>query len=86
MDLRAQLAFCKQCNNKKSDLKTGIYCSITGEKPAFEGKCENYSLVDKKEQKSTYVYKEEKSNTKAVIATIAVILIVIKIILRFITD
>jgi len=75
MDLREGLVFCKKCLNKKSDLNTCINCSLAGAKPVFAEQCQNFILDEK-----------EKTNTKAIWGTIAIILIIIKIIARFLND
>lgn len=50
MTMSERLRYCKVCSNRKMDIQTGIYCGITGQKPAFEGKCESFS-VDQEELK-----------------------------------
>lgn len=42
MTREEHLAFCKQCTNRKLDLKQGIICTLTGEKADFEGECPDY--------------------------------------------
>lgn len=44
MTLQAQqLALCKKCLNRKTDLQLGLVCNITGQKADFTGECPNYS-------------------------------------------
>lgn len=33
---------CKACTKKKFDMKTGIYCGETGQKPNFSGVCNQF--------------------------------------------
>jgi len=42
MELKERLEFCKVCTNKTLDLKVGLTCSLTNEKPQFENKCEHF--------------------------------------------
>ncbi len=48
MNLNERLEFCNICENRKIDLKTGLVCSLTNEKPKFEDSCEKF-LKDEKE-------------------------------------
>ena len=38
---------CKACTKKKFDMKTGIYCGETGQKPNFEGMCNQFVPAQK---------------------------------------
>jgi len=48
MTTSERLRYCKVCSQRKMDIQTGIYCGLTGQKPAFEGKCEKM-IVDQAE-------------------------------------
>lgn len=50
MELKERLVYCKICQNKKLDLKIGLTCSLTNEKPTFENKCPDFN-EDKEESK-----------------------------------
>ena len=41
----SRMQICKNCTKKKLNLQRGLLCSLTDEKPAFEGECENYEEV-----------------------------------------
>jgi hypothetical protein len=38
-----QLSFCKKCTNRHMDVQSGLICSLTGQKAAFESTCSDYS-------------------------------------------
>jgi Na+-transporting methylmalonyl-CoA/oxaloacetate decarboxylase gamma subunit len=48
MNLKERLEFCRICQNRHVDFKTGLVCSLTNEKPEFEENC-NHFLKDEKE-------------------------------------
>ena len=48
MILEERLEFCKICQNRKVDFKTGLVCSLTNEKPEFEDTCKDF-VKDEKE-------------------------------------
>lgn len=48
MTLEERLNFCKICTNRKVDLKVGLICNLTNEKPVFENNCE-FFIIDEKE-------------------------------------
>ncbi len=43
MTLKERLEFCSICEKRQVDLKTGLVCSLTNEKPTFENKCEYFT-------------------------------------------
>ena len=45
MTLEERLNFCKICTNRKVDLKVGLICNLTNEKPVFENNCE-FFIID----------------------------------------
>lgn len=84
--MKQRIALCRQCEKRMYNPQVGIICSITKQKPDFEGVCHEYSM-DKKEageidRKQQYEQKE-KSSKGAVWAVIGVILILIKLIVAF---
>ncbi|HZY80158.1 MAG TPA: hypothetical protein VFE50_11590 [Cyclobacteriaceae bacterium] len=44
LSLDDRLRFCKICTNRKLDFNTGLVCSLTSVKPAFEQTCPSFSL------------------------------------------
>ena len=44
MTLDERLKYCKICLNRKMDYSTGLVCSLTNAKPAFEGTCPSFNL------------------------------------------
>jgi hypothetical protein len=42
-----KLMFCKKCLNRKMDLKKGLVCNLTNEKPIFEKECPDFRLDEK---------------------------------------
>jgi len=48
MTLEERLNFCKICTNRKVDLKVGLICNLTNEKPVFENNCK-FFIIDEKE-------------------------------------
>lgn len=48
MTTKERLDFCTICENRKVNLKEGLICSLSKEKPNFEIKCDFFSK-DKKE-------------------------------------
>lgn len=46
LTLSERIQICQTCENKQLDIKTGLNCSLTQEKPAFEQECSEYNGVD----------------------------------------
>lgn len=44
LTLDDRLRYCKICTNRKLDFNTGMVCTLTGAKPAFEQTCPTFSL------------------------------------------
>ncbi len=42
MTREEQVEFCKNCLNRKMDIKQGVLCNLTGEKAAFQIECSDY--------------------------------------------
>lgn len=51
MTTSERLRYCKVCLHRKMDIQTGIYCGMTGQKPAFEEKCDSFSVDQNELQK-----------------------------------
>lgn len=89
MDLKQRLVFCKKCENKKYG-DTGIICSLTGIKPDFNNKCNDFILDEKQAQKmatrAEYANHEEKESKTSVWGVILIIFVVIRIIFRLLKD
>lgn len=49
MEFHEQLAFCKKCHNRRMNMDTGLFCSLTGEKPSFNGTCPSFDLDERME-------------------------------------
>lgn len=87
-----RLRYCKVCSNRKMDIQTGIYCGKTGQKPAFEGKCKNFSVdqeelkkekarqtarIQQEQKESSYFTPEQKGMKKGVLGGLIMILIAV---------
>ncbi|TCI90576.1 hypothetical protein [Tenacibaculum sp. M341] len=48
MNLTEQLEYCKICQNRKVDFKTGLVCNLTNQKPNFSNNCSHF-IKDEKE-------------------------------------
>lgn len=49
-----RIDICRTCQNRKHDMKTGLYCGLTGQKPDFKSRCNNMVIAQEeleKEQK-----------------------------------
>ena len=55
--------FCERCRHYQFDLKRGILCGLTGNKPAFHEVCETFE-VDPKRDKAKQVILKHKQNTE----------------------
>lgn len=53
-----RIDLCKTCQKRKFDIKSGILCGITGEKPSFNKVCPN-RIIDEEEVKIIQKKKEE---------------------------
>jgi hypothetical protein len=43
MDTREKvLSYCQYCTNRQFDPESGVFCSLTGEKPVFENSCPDF--------------------------------------------
>ncbi|QLE00994.1 hypothetical protein HX109_05220 [Galbibacter sp. BG1] len=85
MRLQEQLAFCKQCEKRSFDSSTGIFCSVTQQKPNFIDNCSDFAQ-DEKQLKKSERMEVQKSNKAQVAIAIGVIFIVLRIILRILRD
>lgn len=62
MTLEERLNFCKICTNRKVDLKVGLVCNLTNEKPVFENNCE-FFIIDEKESERKLKLKLDATGT-----------------------
>lgn len=53
-----RINICRTCQNRKHDMKTGLYCGLTGQKPAFKSRCNNL-VIDQEELEREQKKKEE---------------------------
>ena len=61
----SRMKICNNCTKKKLNLQRGLLCSLTDEKPAFEGECENYEEVpfpEVSEEDGSLLIEEEAEN------------------------
>ncbi len=59
--LNEKLEFCKVCIKAHRDLKVGLLCKLTMQKPDFEESCPHYEKAPKYIQKAEEVYRNEKA-------------------------
>lgn len=70
MELSEKIKYCSICKNSKRDMKRGIVCGLTDEKPTFDEQCDNLQaspedlLTLKKEEPAS----QKKTNMKLFIA------------------
>lgn len=59
----SRMKICNNCTKKKLNLQRGLLCSLTDEKPAFEGECENYDEVPvpQEPQEDEYLLTDEEA-------------------------
>ena len=48
MQLKENMRVCATCKRRETDIKRGIVCGITGQKPSFEDGCPSFMLDDAK--------------------------------------
>lgn len=53
-----RIDICRTCQNRKHDMKTGLYCGLTGQKPDFKSRCNNL-VIDQEELEKVRKKKEE---------------------------
>lgn len=53
-----RIDICRTCQNRKHDMKTGLYCGLTGQKPDFKSRCNNL-VIDQEELEREQKKKEE---------------------------
>ncbi|MCX2678972.1 hypothetical protein OOZ15_03380 [Galbibacter sp. EGI 63066] len=85
MELNEQLAFCKKCEKRKFDSKTGIVCSLTDRKPDFQNECSDFSL-DIKQANKIATRSEGSSGKVKTWGYIAAAILIIKILMRIFRD
>ncbi len=68
-----RIKLCETCVNKKFDLKQGIVCGLTDEKPTFEVTCADYKVTEKQLNLSATIKEKIRPNKdRAKIATILI--------------
>lgn len=91
MDALQRLEICKQCEKRKFG-NNGIICSLTEAKATFTSRCPDFVTDQKAAQRATASarYKlqeeEEQSSSKSIWWIIGVILVIIRLIIRFARD
>ena len=91
MELAQRLSTCKQCEKRKFDPNTGLVCSLTLRKPEFDNDCSEFVIDPKefaKKNARSYAADVESNSTSSgsVWGTIAIILVIIRIVWRFVRD
>lgn len=62
MTLEERLNYCKICKNRRVDLKIGLVCNLTNQKPKFESEC-NFFIKDEKEAERKLKMKLDAAGT-----------------------
>lgn len=87
MELSQKIVFCKRCEKKGFNAQLGVVCSLTNEKPAFETTCPDFILDEKEEkrvvEREVKLEQEKKAGNYQIWVAIGIILVIIKIVLRF---
>ena len=91
MNRETQLVFCKQCQKRAFNPKSGIICSITNEQASFIDDCENFEKdlkTENVELSSAGAKPDEalskESTFKIVIGVIIAIVAVVRLIMMFV--
>lgn len=77
MELSEKIKYCSICKNSKRDMKRGIVCGLTDEKPTFDEQCDNLQatpedlLTLKKEEPAS----QKKTNMKLFIALFLILFV-----------
>ena len=89
MNREHRLQYCKICKNQSMDLKKGLVCGLTNERATFGATCPDFErdelLADKERQKLLREQLEPEAEKSGGISTwgvIAIILLVLRIVLR----
>ena len=61
-----KLDFCKKCENRSSDLKLGIVCSLTNAKPDFVESCKDFKPDQAEVQKEIARQQLEREAKEAI--------------------
>jgi hypothetical protein len=87
MEVSQRLVFCKRCAKKGFSAQSGVVCSLTNEKPTFETTCADFILDEKEEKRVTardnQIEQDKKAGNYQIWVAIGIVLIIIKIVLRF---
>ncbi len=62
MTLKERLEFCSICTSRKVDHRTGMFCGVTQEKPAFENKCESFNKDEEEASRRLELKLKAKGN------------------------
>ncbi len=71
----SKIDVCKKCKKKKLDLKQGILCGLTNEKPNFEKSCPNFDNDEAIKELKDISLKPNEQRSKIVLSFIWIVLI-----------
>lgn len=89
MELVQRLATCKQCDKRKFDPNTGLVCSLTLRKPEFDNDCTEFTIDPKEVAKlnaKEYTAEKESSSSLSIWGTIAIVLFILRFVIRMMRD
>jgi hypothetical protein len=69
-----KLDFCKKCKKRKLDLKQGIVCGLTNEKPTFEDKCPDFVSDETVKEYKGLTLKSNTQRAKVLLTFIWIVL------------
>lgn len=69
-----KLDFCKKCKKRKFDLKQGIVCGLTNEKPTFEDNCPDFESDETVRDYQSLSLKSNSQRAKALLTIIWIVL------------
>lgn len=87
MTQQEKIEICSSCKNRKMELKRGLICSLTNDKPQFEQMCDAYSEEERivKERIKNTPSSVTKSPESKIFAAIAVYFAVLALISAFVS-
>jgi hypothetical protein len=65
MTLDERLKYCRICENRKLNPAIGLVCSLTNEKPAFEGTCPSIKIDQPEADRLVQLERDAKSEEAA---------------------
>ena len=65
MTLEDRLKYCKVCKNRGFDIKSGILCNLTQEKPQFEETCDTYDENEYERRRQKEYLLNERLSSRA---------------------